>query len=154
MGNSDEFCCFSLPIIPPRPPTHTHAQTHTPAGELQEMPRPVEAARGQDVRAGAGEGRDPQEGPLVSPPTTRLYLYFSSFFFLNLYPFCTNLGKHQCRAILAAEELGVAPPFDLQQGKKKGKRGNDLEWLNRGRGSSGLQLQSGEAKPAQSFCIR
>ena len=30
------------------------------------MPRPVEAARGEDVRAGPGEGRDPHEGALVS----------------------------------------------------------------------------------------
>lgn len=30
------------------------------------MPRPVEAARGEDVRAGPRERRDPHEGALVS----------------------------------------------------------------------------------------
>lgn len=39
------------------------------AGELQKVPRPVEAARGEDVRAGPGEGRDPHEGALVSGRT-------------------------------------------------------------------------------------
>lgn len=36
------------------------------AGELQKMSRPVEAACGEDVRAGPGEGRDPHESALVS----------------------------------------------------------------------------------------
>lgn len=40
------------------------------AGELQEVPRVVEAAQGQDVRAGAGAGRDPHEGCVVSPSRT------------------------------------------------------------------------------------
>lgn len=36
------------------------------AGELQKMSCPVEAACGEDVRAGPGEGRDPHESALVS----------------------------------------------------------------------------------------
>lgn len=39
------------------------------SGELQEVSRPVEAARGEDVRAGPGEGRDPHEGALVRQQT-------------------------------------------------------------------------------------
>lgn len=68
--------------------------SHPPAGELQEVPRPVEAARGKDVRAGAGEGRDPHESPLVSP--RRLTSIFS--FPLSVIPHVTQ------------QRLDVAPP--------------------------------------------
>lgn len=36
------------------------------SGELQEVPCGVEGARRKDLRAGAGEGRDPATGGLVS----------------------------------------------------------------------------------------
>lgn len=47
-----------------------------PAGELQEVPRAVEAAQGEDVRAGAGAGRDPHEGAVVS--LSLLYTFSSA----------------------------------------------------------------------------
>lgn len=53
------------------------------------MPRPVEAAYGEDVRAGPGEGRDPHAGALVSGLTessrTRVRLLSSTHQHLAIY---------------------------------------------------------------------
>lgn len=51
---------FSIPLI------FHHLLVFVCSGELQEVPCPVEAARGEDLQAGFGEGRDPHESAFVS----------------------------------------------------------------------------------------